>query len=325
MKFSDFSDFENNNNLIELEPSKKLQDTEIIEDIFFEIDTKNFILDLNHVYDNIRIIWHYNKNWNTMKSNFQRECKKKGVQDSHISLIEDTIDANYNTITITQQQQERKKEEEQTEQNSEDPKENKKKGEKETRKIHVINKCSLGIPLAESILVDNKVAAFIQIVDGKPILSSKISLSDFDIVPPERIEYLSKEYSFHSIEEINLFIELAKKETLDSLFRKVKSILKKYIDIDEDFINILAADIIFTYFQDKLGMTHYLLIVGDNNTGKSNILLIFSFLGYRPILDVAITPANIYNFGSQFEEGQCIMLEDEIGDIDNQFEKKKMY
>jgi hypothetical protein len=55
-------------------------------------------------------------------------------------------------------------------------------------------------------------------------------------------------------------------------------------------------------------MTHYLLIVGYNNTGKSNILLAFSFLGYRPLLDVAITPANIYNFGSQFEEGQCIML-----------------
>ena len=72
-------------------------------------------------------------------------------------------------------------------------------------------------------------------------------------------------------------------------------------------------------------MTHYLLIVGDNNTGKSNILLVFSFLGYRPVLDVSITPANIYNFGSQLEEGQCIILEDEIGDIDDQFEKKKMY
>ncbi len=106
---------------------------------------------------------------------------------------------------------------------------------------------------------------------------------------------------------------------------KVKTILKKYIDLDDDFINILAADIIFTYFQDKLGMTHYLLIVGDNNTGKSNILLVFSFLGYRPVLDISITPANIYNFGSQLEEGQCLSLEDEIGDIDDQFDKKKMY
>ena len=144
-------------------------------------------------------------------------------------------------------------------------------------------------------------------------------------MPPERTEYLSKEYNFQSEQEINHVIKMAKNETLDSIFKKIKSILKKYIDIDEDFINILAADIIFTYFQDKLGMTHYLLIVGDNNTGKSNILLAFSFLGYRPVLDISITPANIYNFGSQLEEGQCIILEDEIGDIDDQFDKKKMY
>jgi hypothetical protein len=317
-----FSNFENSN-LIELELSKKLQDAEIVEDLLFEIDTKNFILDLNHVYENVRIIWHYNKNWNTMKNNCQRECNKKGVQNSHISLIEDTIDANYNTITITQQQEPKKGEEQQTEQNSEDHVEDK-EGKKETRKIHPINKYSQGISLAESILIDNK-PFFIQIVDGKLVLSPKISLSDIDLVPPEKIEYLSKEYSFQSEEEINQFIELAKNETLDSLFCKIKTILKKYIDIDDDFINILAADIIFTYFQDKLGMTHYLLIVGDNNTGKSNILLVFSFLGYRTILDVAITPANIYNFGSQLEEGQCVILEDEIGEIDDQFEKKKMY
>lgn len=99
----------------------------------------------------------------------------------------------------------------------------------------------------------------------------------------------------------------------------------KALDLDDDFINILTADIIFTYFQDRLKMTHYLLIVGDNNTGKSNILLVFSFLGYRPVLDTAITPANIYNFGSHLEDGQCIILEDEIDDIDDQSDKKKYY
>jgi hypothetical protein len=187
-----------------------------------------------------------------------------------------------------------------------------------------INKYSQGIPLAESILVNN-IPYFIQIFDGKPIYKQKIELSDIDIVPPERTEYLSKEYNFNSFEEVQYFINLAKQETLDSLETRVKTILQKYIDIDDDFINILAADIIFTYFQDRLKMTHYLLIVGDNNTGKSNILLVFSFLGYRPVLDTAITPANIYNFGSHLEDGQCIILEDEIDDIDDQADKKKFY
>jgi hypothetical protein len=187
------------------------------------------------------------------------------------------------------------------------------------------NKYSQGIPLAESILVNN-IPYFIQIIDGgKPIYKQKIELSDINIVPPERTEYLSKEYSFKTFEEVQYFVDLAKNETLDSLKTRIKNILKKYIDIDDDFINILAADIIFTYFQDKLKMTHYLLIVGDNNTGKSNILLVFSFLGYRPVLDTAITPANIYNFGSNLEDGQCIILEDEIDDIDDQSDKKKYY
>ena len=117
-----------------------------------------------------------------------------------------------------------------------------------------------------------------QIIDGKPVYKPKIELSDINIVPPQRTEYLSKEYSFDSFEEVQYCIDIAKQENLDSLFNRVKSELKKYIDIDEDFINILTADIIFTYFQDKLGMTHYLLIVGDNNAGKSNILLAFSIL-----------------------------------------------
>ena len=144
-------------------------------------------------------------------------------------------------------------------------------------------------------------------------------------MPPERTEYLTKEYSFASFEEARYFINLAKKETLDSLFNRIKTILKKYIDIDDDFINILAADIIFTYFQDRLRMTHYLLFVGDNNTGKNNILLVFSLLAYRPILDTAITPANIYNYGSQLEDGQFTLIEDEIDDIDFQDDKKKLY
>ena len=74
-----------------------------------------------------------------------------------------------------------------------------------------------------------------------------------------------------------------------------------------------------------MGMTHYLLFVGDNNTGKSNALRIFDQLGYRPLFDTSITAANIYNFLGQFEEGQGIILEDEIDDIEEQEDKMKIY
>lgn len=97
---------------ITLELPQELINTKIVEDFIFEISTKNFILDLNHIYHSIRVIWHYNKNWTIMKNNLQKECMKKGVKDSHIPLIEDTVDLNYNTITITQQGQEQGQERE---------------------------------------------------------------------------------------------------------------------------------------------------------------------------------------------------------------------
>lgn len=67
---------------------------------------------------------------------------------------------------------------------------------------------------------------------------------------------------------------------------------------------MLAADYIFTYFQYKLGQTHYDMFVGDNDTGKTANLVYFQCEGYRAMLDVDITPANIYGFLGTFEEGQ---------------------
>ncbi len=112
---------------------------------------------------------------------------------------------------------------------------------------------------------------------------------------------------------------------MDGLFAKLKKVWGKYFDIDDESITLCSADTIFTYFQDKMGMTHYLLFVGDNNTGKSNALRIFYQLGYRPLFDTSITPANIYNFLGQFEEGQGIILEDELDNIEENEEKMKIY
>jgi hypothetical protein len=87
-----------------------------------------------------------------------------------------------------------------------------------------------------------------------------------------------------------------KNETLDSLYKKVKSIWKKYIDADDFHISLSAADTIFTYFQDKIGLTHYLFFVGGGDTGKSNNLTVIEYVGYRCFNSLGITSANIYTF-----------------------------
>lgn len=185
-------------------------------------------------------------------------------------------------------------------------------------------KYSKNISLNEAVLV-NGVPLFLQIDDGKPSLWDRIQTGDTAIVPPHTNEYLSKEYSFSSVKEIEIYSHRAARETLDSLFFKVRGVWKKYFDTDNLTLDLCAADTILTYFQDRVGMIHYLLFVGDNSTGKSNALTILEHLGYRPLKDVDISPANIYNFLGQSEEGQGIILEDEIDDIDTQVDKKRIY
>ena len=41
------------------------------------------------------------------------------------------------------------------------------------------------------------------------------------------------------------------------------------------------ADTIFTYYQDGMGLTHYLFFVGGNDSGKSNNLFVLKYLAYR--------------------------------------------
>jgi hypothetical protein len=176
-------DFTPNNveKIITLEQSKELEKSNIINDFIFEIDTKNFILDLNHEYkDEIRVNWYYNKNWPKMKSNLQKECKKKGVKEEHIPLIEDTLDLNYNTITNTQEKygdyDENKQQQDQVDQ--------------ETAKEE-------GIPLPEK-LVELALNNCMLFKDEFGIPYALVKIDDYyDVLPVERTKfkrYVSKLY-----------------------------------------------------------------------------------------------------------------------------------
>jgi hypothetical protein len=195
-----------------------------------------------------------------------------------------------------------------------------------SQRSYTIQKYTTDIPaVAEAVLVNGQ-PLFLQVINGKAVLSESMTLpGEITLNPPDKVAYLSKEYSFQSEDEINNYTGRAKNENLDSLFYKVKAIWAKYIDAEDYHIVICAADTIFTYFQDKLGMTHYLLFVGDNNVGKTNNLIVFQYLGYRPLFDTSITPANIYQFLGSMEEGQGIILEDETDHIEQLEEKMKIY
>jgi hypothetical protein len=178
--------------------------------------------------------------------------------------------------------------------------------------------------LAESVLIAGE-PYFLVTRAGEITIETSIQLTDNKILMPLEIEsYLSKPYSFPSSEEVQQYIRKAKNENLDTLYNTSKSLWSKYVDGDGSHIALCAADSIYTYFQDKIGLTHYLFFVGNTGAGKSNNLLLINFVGYRN-LSTDVTPANVYQFLGIREEGQGTICEDEADDIDTNTVKMRIY
>lgn len=181
---------------------------------------------------------------------------------------------------------------------------------------------------SEAVIID-KIPKFLIANNGTGEISIVDSISlekEGKIVYPLAAEsYINKPYTFTSELELEAIKEEAKKQTLDTLYEMSKRIWKKYIDADDFHISICAADTIFTYFQDKAGMTHYLFFVGGPGSGKSNNLEVFHFLAYRNMTSAGITPATLYRFYGGREEGIGTICEDEANDLDENEDKMRFY
>lgn len=191
------------------------------------------------------------------------------------------------------------------------------------RKAHLVQKHSETDLIAEAIIVAGIPYFAVSRVNSNEItLEKPLPTSDTsEYKPIESTAYLNKPYIFKSKQEFELCVNKARNETLDTLYIRVKSIWKKYIDADDFHISICAADTIFTYHQDKIGLTHYLFFVGNNSSGKSNNLTLLHFLAYRNFTSTDMTAANIYQFLGSDEEGQGTLCEDEADRIDEDRQK----
>ncbi len=200
---------------------------------------------------------------------------------------------------------------------------NSKNGDRENkpRKQYFVQKYSRVDLLAEAVIVGG-IPYFAVSKPDCISLKSSIPITEGEYRPYEQMAYLNRPYSFKSKKDFESCIEKAKGETLETLYQKLEQIWKKYIDADDFHISICAADTIFTYYQDRLGLTHYLFFIGGNNCGKSNNLLVLNYLAYRNFTSTDMTAPNIYQFLGSGEEGQGTLCEDEADRIDE--DKQKM-
>ena len=170
--------------------------------------------------------------------------------------------------------------------------------------------------LFESIIVDDK-SYFITYHDNILNLTENIKETNRILIPPSPEEYPYEPYQFKDRDELEYYLNQTKQETVDSLYLNIKNHVLKYNDQDQYKLNLLSADIFWTYFQDKFGTTHYLNIIGDNGSGKSTIGDTFEALAYRPVVMTDPNAANLYRILGTIESGQCIIVVDEADRLDH--------
>lgn len=177
----------------------------------------------------------------------------------------------------------------------------------------------------ESILVENRPYFITSNEYGSHSLEERIEIAGNTFLPQDNITTVNPlPYKFENEEELDEYFAKAKNETFDSLFTKVRGEFRKYANVPEYTLTVLSADIVYSYFQDKFGTTHYNVFIGENGSGKNSALLVFKQLGYRVFYVTAASAANYYTFLGDVQEGQGAIAEDEADDIGENKDKQRI-
>lgn len=319
--------------------SENLQKENIVSEIKYMLAQKSLKIIFSKDYNNIVLDIPGNvKNWYAWTAKIEEKIKKDipNLNEKQRMLIENTLKNNIDLILDVVEDHAKKL------RKSNNQKEN---GEKEEVKKIYLKKYILKGKLYESILLNN-VPKFITLNTTSSSSSEnnnneestskhnnniqfelfdKIDIPSYALYPTDTpLTRNPIPYSFESEDEIKKYIELAKNETFDTLFEKILIQIRDYVNTEEHVLVVLAADILYSYFQEKFGTTHYNIFIGDNGSGKNSVLLFFKMLGYRVFYVTAASAANYYTFLGEIQEGQGTIAEDEADDIGYNKDKQKI-
>jgi hypothetical protein len=275
-----------NSHLVPLELSEELKQAGIITKLVKDTRTNSVVLSLNHIYKQKTLIFPIPSakkiNWEATIDKIAKSLRTNGLSPEHILMIEDVLQTNYEKVLWGANNWDH----EHARDNQIDP--------CFIRKYTANNL----LPLHESVVfADSGQAAFVYIDssdgDCKPKIVNFIKRSDKILYPADNLDSQNPlPYTFASTKELETYIELAKRETMDSLYQAVKSNLQRYVNVDEHYLVVMASDIILSYFQDKFATLHYDIFVGDNGSGKNSALLAISRLAYRVFYLVSASAPN---------------------------------
>jgi hypothetical protein len=306
------------NNIVELELTPELDEVGIVERYAYCAETNAIHILLNHQYTGKSVVFSVDKkDWNKTHNIFEKQLKQKGISKEHILQLSDVLDNNHEAILRSLRDDEHQQQEQEQEQEKRND-ESKDKQQKHKRRHATYKYSAKGANnLYEAIILAGQPAFIIYDKDNLKIEAfQNVEEATRILKPPNSEEYPYDPYEFANVDELKSYMERAANESIDSLYQKAKSIVRKYNDQDEHKLTLLAADIIWSYFQDKFSTTHYIAIVGGNGSGKTTIGDTFAAVGYRTVTMTDPSAANIFRVLGRIEYGQCTIVMDEAEKID---------
>jgi hypothetical protein len=306
-----------NSYLIPLVLSEELKRVEIIQKFVKDNRIKSVVITFNHKYPKKNFIYPIPAaekiNWPVTIEKIAKSLRTGGIISDHILMIEDVLNTNYEIVIGVMD----------SDQDGNVTANSKKK------EIYYVRKYTANgsLPLHESVVfADSGQPAFVYLDnDGKLQFVNQIERPEKILYPADNLDSQNPiPYTFESPEELQKYIDIARRKTLDSLYQAVKTNLRRYVNVDEHYQVVLASDIILSYFQEKFPTMHLDVFVGDNGSGKNSAQQVISRLGYRVYSLVSASAPNYFTAYGNVEEGQVTIAEDEVGDLDKDYQKQKI-
>ncbi|MEM4229975.1 MAG: hypothetical protein QXZ66_09475 [Thermoproteota archaeon] len=154
--------------------------------------------------------------------------------------------------------------------------------------------------------------AFLVYRDGEFMIFDKLHSAGVEILPPKPAlcPYLPYEYAEDPIDQVELAKEIFK-------------VFDEFIDIETHVKKRWSTEVVLSYLQHKVARVPYEYLLGLEESGKTQTLLIFAHLAYRPLFGTSIPAADIYSYLDKHP--YSTILEDEIQGIARDPEKLKVY
>lgn len=141
------------------------------------------------------------------------------------------------------------------------------------------------------------------------------------VIKPLVREELYLPYTYANLDEINSYYHRrTKSATYDTLYQQALSFVKLFVTQDIQRQVLIAADIIWSYFQDKFATCHYPSVYAKPGNGKSSIGQTFAAMSYRTVIMTDPSAANVFRIFGSLEPGQCTLVLDEAEKIDTSSE-----